>query len=505
MARTTAGHRDGATLSGVELVDVSIRDGNQCLWGAVALETAQILKIAPILDRIGFRALDFTSSTHMGIAVRNHRENPWERIRLVHEAMPNTPLQFISTGLRFISWEMANPDFMQLVYDRLVANGIERYALMDPMNDAAALLQSAAMVRRAGGREIVAALTYTLSRVHTDAFYAALGGELARSPHVDRIYIKDPSGLLTAERARSLITALQAQLGTKPLELHSHCTIGLSGQSYMVAAELGTRTLQVALGPLANGSSLPDAERVLANLRELGFSVDVDARLMRIAADYFASLSRVENLPAGQPQEYDASYLRHQLAGGVLSTTRRQLAELSLEHRYPELIQEVIRVRADLGYPIMVTPFPQMVCSQALYNLLGARRYAQVPDQVIRYALGKFGRPTAPLEPNVLDQIMSQARTREIQAEGAMPDLAELRRRFPAGIDDDELLLRATMPAAQVDAMLKAGAATRHYNPATRPLQKLLRELATRPPLVELVVKTPRCRVSLRRRPESLP
>jgi oxaloacetate decarboxylase alpha subunit len=487
-------------VSRIELVDVSIRDGNQCLWGAVALDTAQILNIAPVLDRIGFRALDFTSSTHMGIAVRHHRENPWERIRLVHAAMPNTPLQIITTGLRFISWEMANPDFMQLVYDRLVANGIERFALMDPMNDAAALLQSAAMVRRAGGREIVAALTYTLSDVHTDEFYAALGGQLARSPHVDRIYIKDPSGLLTAERARSLITALQAPLGPKPLELHSHCTIGLSARSYMVAAELGTRTLQVALGPLANGSSLPDAERVLANLRELGFTVDLDARLMRAAADYFASLSRAENLPAGQPQDYDASYLRHQLAGGVLSTTRRQLAELSLEHRYPDLIQEVIRVRADLGYPIMVTPFPQMVCSQALYNLLGVERYAQVPDQVIRYALGKFGRPTAALEPNVLDRIMSQARAREIQSEGAMPELAELRRRFPPGMADDEFLLRATMPAAQVDAMQSAGPAARHYNPSTRPLQKLLRELATRPPLAELVVKTPKCRVSLRRR-----
>jgi oxaloacetate decarboxylase alpha subunit len=210
-------------------------------------------------------------------------------------------------------------------------------------------------------------------------------------------------------------------------------------------------------------------------------------------------LSRAEHLPAGRPQDYDASYLRHQLAGGVLSTTRRQLAELSLEHRYPELLQEVVRVRAELGYPIMVTPFPQMICTQALYNLLGVERYAQVPDQVIRYALGKFGRPTAALEPNVLDRIMGQARTREIASEGAPPDLADLRRRFSPRIDDDEFLLRATMPASQVDAMLAAGPARRHYNPATRPLQKLLRELASRPPVAELVVRTPKARVSLRR------
>jgi oxaloacetate decarboxylase alpha subunit len=311
--------------------------------------------------------------------------------------------------------------------------------------------------------------------------------------------------LLTAERARTLITALRAQLGSTPLELHSHCTIGLSARSYMVAAELGVQALQVALGPLANGSSLPDAERVLANLRELGFTVDVDARLLGLAANYFASLSRAERLPAGRPQDYDASYLRHQLAGGVLSTTRRQLAELSLEHRYADLLQEVIRVRADLGHPIMVTPFPQMVCAQALNNLLSGERYANVADPVIRYALGKFGRPSAPLAANVLDRIMSLARTRELEREGAMPELAELRRRFAPRIDDDEFLLRATMPSQQVDAMLAAGPAGRHYNPATRPLQELLRELAQRPPLAELAVETPRCRLRLRRIREESP
>jgi oxaloacetate decarboxylase alpha subunit len=489
-------------MSGIELIDVSIRDGNQSLWGAVALDTAQALTIAPVLDRIGFRALDYTSSTHLGIAVRNHRENPWERIRLMHAAMPNTPLQFIGTGLRFISWDMAHPDFMQLVYDRLVANGIERFAVMDPMNDAAALLESAAMIRKAGGAEIVAALTYTLSDVHDDAFYAALAGKLVCSSHIDRLYIKDPSGLLTEQRARTLVPALRARMGAMPLELHSHCTIGLSSRTYMVAADLGVRALQVALGPLANGSSLPDAQRVVANLKEMGHSVDVDERLIGIAAEYFTRLSRAENLPPGQVQDYDASYLRHQLAGGVMSTTRRQLTELGLAHRFDDLIPEVIRVRAELGYPIMVTPFPQMVCSQALFNLIGAERYANVSDQVIRYALGKFGRPTVPLDANVLDRVMSQARAREIAREAGAPELRDLRKRFAYGIGDDEFLLRATMPPQQVDAMLAAGPAARHYNPATTSLMKLLRELAARPPVAELAIDKPGFRMRLRgRRP----
>jgi len=133
------------------LVDVSLRDGNQSLWGAAGFTTAQVLRVAPLMDRVGFEALDFTSSTHMGVAVRVHREDPWERIRLASQAMPNTPLQLIGTGMRFISWERAHPDLMRLVYDRLVANGIARFVVLDPTHDAEAMLASARMVRPPGG------------------------------------------------------------------------------------------------------------------------------------------------------------------------------------------------------------------------------------------------------------------------------------------------------------------------------------------------------------------
>ncbi len=484
-------------MAAIQLIDVSIRDGNQSLWGAVGLDTPQILSVAPVLDRVGFRAIDFTSSTHMGVAVRNHAQDPWERIRLTREAMPNTPLQFIGTGLRFISWELAHPEFMQLVYERLVANGISRFVVLDPMHDVDALLESARMIRKAGASEIIAALTFTLSAVHDDEFYAAIAHRLVLSPHIDRLYIKDPSGLLSAERARTLISKIRAQMGSMELELHSHCTIGLASQSYMVAADLGVKVLQVALGPLANGSSLPDAKRVVANLREMGHSVDADDRLLDLAADYFARLSRAENLPAGVPQDYDASYLRHQLAGGVLSTTRRQLAELKLEHRFADVIREVVQVRADLGYPIMVTPFPQMVCSQALFNVVGAERYAHVSDQVIRYVLGKFGRPSATVDRWVLERILARGRADEIRCEQPPPDLAEQRRKFAAGISDEEFLLRATMPAQQVDAMLAARPTPRRYNPDTRPILKLLRELERRPPVQRLIVEKPHFRLAL--------
>jgi oxaloacetate decarboxylase alpha subunit len=482
----------------VQLVDVSVRDGNQSLWGATGLRTAHILQIAPALNRVGFRALDFLSSTAMGVAVRTHLEDPWQRIRLARAVMPDTLLQFIGTGFRFISWERAHPEVMRLVYERLVAAGISRFVVLDPTHDMDAVRATARMIRRAGGTETIVALTYTISAVHDDAFYAGIAGQAASWPEVDRLYVKDPAGLLTPERARTLIPAVRARLGGKPLELHAHGTIGLSPLVYLAAPDLGVSVLQVACGALGDGSSLPDAERTVANLRELGHTVNVDDRLLGVVARYFDRLARAESLPAGRPQPYDAAFTRHQLAGGVLTTLRRQLSELGVDGKFGAVIEEVSRVRAELGYPIMVTPFPQMVMGQALSNVLSGTRYSVVPDQVIRYVLGSFGRPTAPVEPGVLDRILDRPRARELAAEPPPESVAELRRRLPRGISDEELLLRFAMPASEVDAMLAAAPAARHYHPEMQPVLRLLRSLGTRPPVSRLVVDKPGFRLSLR-------
>jgi len=291
---------------------------------------------------------------------------------------------------------------------------------------------------------------------------------------------------------------VRARLGGKPLELHAHCTIGLSPLVYLVAPDLGVSVLQTGCGALADGSSLPDAQRVVANLRALGHTVDVDDRLLAVAARYFSALAAAEGLPSGRPQPYDEAFTRHQLAGGVLTTLRRQLAELGLEGRFDAVIEEVSRVRAELGYPIMVTPFPQMVMGQALSNVLGSERYAVVPDQVIRYVLGSFGKPTAPVEPAVLDRILDRSRARELAAEPPPLSVAELRQRLPRGVSDEELLLRFGMPAEEVDAMLAAAPAARHYTPEVQPVLRLLRELGSRPPVARLVVDKPGFRLSLR-------
>ena len=487
----------------VKLVETSLRDGNQCLWGALGVDTARTLTIAPVLDKVGFKAIDFTTSTHMGVAVRYKQEDPWERIRLMAEATPNTPLQFLSTGFRFISWETVDNDFMRLVYRTLMKNGIGRFILLDPMHDMDALLEAARIVKEEGEAENMGALTYTVSDVHNDDFYAGCAARMAASPHIDRVYIKDPSGLLTPERAQTLIPAVQKALRGKPLEIHSHCTIGLSQFNYLVAADLGVNILHTAVGPLANGSSLPPAAQTIDNLRAHGHNVDVNEKALAQMTQYFTALAEAEGLPSGQPQQYDARFLRHQVAGGVMTTTRRQLAELNLEHKFDAVMEEVERVRGELGSPIMVTPFPQIVCTQAFFNVIGKERYGNVPDQVIRYVLGRFGRPTAPVDPGVLDKIMALPRTREIQAEPAMMTLKETRKHFPSSLSDEEFLLRAVMPAEQVDAMLANGPSSRHYNPETSGVVKLLKELAQRPANKQVVIDKPDFHLELRRNEET--
>lgn len=485
-------------MSMVTLTDVSIRDGNQSLWGATGLSTRQILQIAGRLDRVGFEAIDFTSSSHMAVAVRYFRNNPWERIRRVRAAMPRTPLQFITTGLRFIAWQQADPEFMRLVYRRLQINGIRKFIMLDPMHDVDAVLAASKLVKEEGEAEVMGALTFTLSEFHTDAFYRDFAGKLAKSDDIDCLYIKDPGGLLSPDRVRTLAPAVKSAIGTKRLEIHAHCTIGYGALASLDAVQSGAvETVHVGIGPLGDGSSLPEASRMVANLREAGHEVPIDDRALADVSDYWSRLAKAENLPPGRPQNFDASFLRHQIAGGVMTTTRRQLTELGLEHKFDAVVAETERVRAELGYPIMVTPFPQMVMSQALSNVVGTGRYAQVSDEILRYVMGKFGHPTNPLVAEVEAAILDRPRAREIEQEPAFPSMADLRRQFSHAMDDEEFLLRAVMPEEQVDAMLAAGSSAASYSPEAAPILSLLRQLAERPAARNIVVETEDMRLAL--------
>jgi oxaloacetate decarboxylase (Na+ extruding) subunit alpha len=483
----------------VQLIETSLRDGNQCVWAALGIDTARTLTIAPVMERVGFKAIDFTTSTHMGVAVRYKREDPWERIRLMAAATPRTPLQFMSTGFRFISWETASPEFMALAFRTLARNGIRRFCLADPMNDADSNIACARMVKQGGGEYVIVALVFTISPIHDDAYYAARARRLAACADVDALYIKDPGGLLSPKRAATLIPAIKSEVGDKPLELHSHCTIGLAEHTYMDAPDLGVSALQCASGAAADGISNPPSVRIVANLRSLGHSIDIDTEALGEVASYFTRLAEAEGLPSGSPQGFDAGYQHHQLPGGMVGTMRRHLQESRIPHLEGAVIEELGRVRRELGWPIVMTPFSQILLTQAVMNVTSPERYSVVPDELIRYAIGRFGRPTVPIEPPVMERIASLPRTRELEAEPPMAPVEELRRKLGKGLADEELLLRATMPQTQVDAMLAAGPAPRHYDPDTRPAMELIRRLTARRDLTHVAVAKPGFRLELRR------
>jgi oxaloacetate decarboxylase alpha subunit len=333
----------------IEFVDTTLRDGNQSLWSATGLTTQMILDVAPDIERAGFRALDFITSTHMGTAVRWHREDPWERIRRAKEAMPNTPLGFLTTGLRFISWVRLAEDVIAFAMRLLVKNGIERVWVIDPMNDMEAALRSARLAKRAGAREVVVGLTYSLSPAHAAELYGEMARALAGAEEIDAVYLKDPGGLLTPESTEAVLKQIRPEIGTLPLELHSHCNTGLAPLCYLKAAELGVDRLHTACPPLANGTSQPSAPMTAHNLRELGFEVRLDDEAVAGTSAHLTGVARADGLPEGRPLEYDVTHYRRQVPGGMISTLQRQLAEIRMERRLPEVLEEIPRVRADLG------------------------------------------------------------------------------------------------------------------------------------------------------------
>ncbi|GAA0274569.1 carboxylase [Alteraurantiacibacter aestuarii] len=467
-------------MANIQIVETSLRDGNQCLWGALGVDTAKTLTVAPAMERAGYKAIDFTTSTHMGVAVRYKQEDPWERIRSMAAICKDTPLQFLSTGFRFIAWETATPDFMELAFRTLATNGIRRFALADPMNDASSNVEVAKLVKRAGGEQVVGALVFSISPIHDDAHYAEAARIMAASPDIDALYIKDPGGLLTPKRAQTLIPAIMAQIGDKALELHNHCTIGQAEPACLEAAELGVTAVQCASGGAADGTSNPPIMRMIANLRAQGHTVDIDDEAAQEVADFWTAMAEAEGLPTGSPMAFDAAYYKHNLPGGMVGTMRRHLADQRASHLEGAVIEEIGRVREELGWPIVMTPFAQMLQTQAVMNVTGKERWAIIPDEIIRFAIGKFGRPNAPVDQAVMDRIMANPRTKELQAETGMADLPELRRRIGSNLSDEEFLLRATMPVDLVDAMQAAGPARQEYDPDTVAVMELVRTILAR-------------------------
>ena len=468
----------------VEFIDTSTRDGDQSLWSGTGLATADVLSIAPVIDRVGYHALDFTASTFIGISVRFHREDPWRRIRLVSAAMPNTPLGMITSGMRFISWVPAGEDVMALAFRLVARSGIRRLQVVDPSNDPARLRDIAALAHAEGIEEVVLGLTYSISPVHTVEYYAERAAALADCPDMDRFYLKDPGGVLMPEVVRELAPHFRAAAGARTTELHSHCTIGLAPLVYLEGVRAGFQAVHTGCGPLSRGTAQPEVSSTARNLEASGFAHELDLEAQGLVAEHFSALARARRLPAGEPREFDAAYYQHQLPGGMVTTTQRMLAEIRRPELFEAVLEEVTRVRAEMGYPIIVTPVSQFVATQATYNVIDGERWKTVSDETARYFLGHYGDPPAAVDADVADRVLSRPgvdKLRDLQP----ITLDGARRRFGSRISEEELLLRLTMPAEHVDAMLAAGGRPLELGVANHsagaPVVDLLRELEQRP------------------------
>jgi pyruvate/oxaloacetate carboxyltransferase len=437
----------------IEFVDQTLRDAQQSLWG-FTMRTDHMTPIAEMMDKVGYRAIATVGSQAFTVQVRNLNEDPWERIRVLSKLITRTPLRGSYQIGSLSSFDLSTPrDIITLWIKRSVANGIKSFWICDYQTDMEKFVYFA-RIAKAEGAEIVPALMYTSSPAHTNEHWARKTRLLAEAKDcVDRIMIEDASGVITPEGTRELVSTVQKNCEGLSLEFHSHCNSGLAPLCYLEAIQSGVTTLHTAVVPLANGTSLPATETILKNIKRLGYSSDIDEDALAAVSAHFRKIGEKEGLPIGVPLEYNLFHFEHQVPGGMMTNLTRQLREVGMEHRLDEILEEVVLVRKEFGYPVMATPYSQIVGAQAVENVVSGERYKQIPDEAIKYVLGYYGEPAVPIDQNVMDKVMGSPRAKQFvnwKPNGYDKSIEEFRREIGPGLSDDELLLKILIPGKPV-------------------------------------------------------
>jgi len=422
----------------VGLIDTTLRDGSQSLW-ATRMTTAMMLPILPVMDEVGYDAIETYSTVHFDTAVRYLKEDPWERMRLIRQRVKKTPIRILGMSQSFSISRVLSDDVVELFNRTCARNGTDEFWITAAMNDTRTAEVSIRTVKSMGLRAD-GGIQFTVSPVHTDEFFANVAGEFA-AMGVDGIVVKDASGLLTAERARTLIPAVMAAAPGLPVICHSHCVTGMGPAANLEAVAQGVSAIWTCSHPLANGSSLPSGDSMTRHLGWLGYQVDVDPELQQDIAAYWTKVAARHGKPTGEPAEYDPAYYAHQMPGGMISNFEAQLDQLGLRHKLAAVLEEIPQTRKDLGYPNMQTPYSQFLATQALLNVLHGR-YEVVPDEIRNLALGMWGRTPGPVDPDVLDKVAKGQQPITVRAGSLVPPTIErARRELGRSISDEDLLL----------------------------------------------------------------
>lgn len=383
----------------IRITDTTLRDAHQSLW-ATRMRTDDILKIAETIDNAGFYSLECWGGATFDVCMRFLRENPWQRLREIKKVCRKTPLQMLLRGQNVLGYRHYPDD----VVDRFVAlaceNGMDIFRVFDALNDPRNLETAIRSVKKYGGHA-QGTICYTTSPVHTVAAYVKLAKAQA-AMGVDSLAIKDMAGILTPGAARELVAALRKALPEMPIQVHSHMTSGMAAAMYLAAAEAGAGCFDCAISTLSSFSSQPPTESVVSILESVGFDCGLDrAALAKINA-YFKELKKKRQpTSAAKVEAVDAGVLVHAIPGGMISNLRSQLAQQDALDRLDEVLAELPKTRADLGYPPLVTPTSQIVGVQSVLNVLSGKRYSMVTDETRRYAAGYYGATPAPIEPKL--------------------------------------------------------------------------------------------------------
>jgi len=374
---------------------------------ATRMSTESMLKIAEKIDQVGFFSLEAWGGATFDVAIRFLAEDPWERIRQLKKRVVRTPLQMLLRGQNIVGYRNYPDDVLIKFVERAAANGIDIFRVFDAVNDIRNMEVAIKTVKKCG-KHAQGTICYTISPVHTVQHFVEFAKQLAER-ECDSICIKDMAGMLAPEPAYELVSALKREVGL-PVHLHSHSTSGMVMMTYYRACEAGVDILDTAFSPLAWGTSQPPVESVVAALKGTPYDTGLDLELLSDIARYFRELREKYYDPLRlidpKSERVDASIIVHQIPGGMFSNLLEQLREQKAENRLQEVLEEVPKVRKELGYPPLVTPTSQLVGIQAVLNVISGKRYSIVPKEIKDYVKGLYGKPPGPIDPKTRKKII---------------------------------------------------------------------------------------------------
>ncbi len=426
---------------GVKIVDTALRDGSQSLL-ATRLTTDEILRVAPLLDKAGYYALEVWGGATFDACLRFLDEDPWERLRAIRKACPNTKLQMLFRGQNILGYHHYPDDVVEKFVEKSLANGIDIIRVFDALNDVRNLKSAVDACKKFGGHCQIA-LSYTTSPVHTVSYYVELAKEVEKMG-ADSLCIKDMAGVLLPEDAYTLIKKLKADTSL-PIELHSHCTGGVCQLTYRRAIEAGVDIIDTALSPLSGGTSQPATEAFNYALKGTKFDPKLNQEKLDEATSILSSI-RDKYLKNGilKPKALccNPSILKYQVPGGMLSNLMSQLEKQGAMDKYDEVLKEVPRVRKDLGYPPLVTPLSQMVGTQAVMNVITGERYKMVPKEIKDYLHGLYGKAPSFVDKDIQKKIIGDDEVITYRpADKLEPEFEKLKKQYKkiARCDEDVL------------------------------------------------------------------